>query len=141
MRIFSPAMRRLSLVFGGVALLGLWYGTTAAWTQDSGNTSDFMRLKLEHSQKVLEGLALEDFQLIAKHSQEISLLSQAANWRVLQTPEYLQQSLEFRRTADGLTEAAKAKNLEGAALKYVDLTMKCVHCHKYVRGVRLARVD
>jgi hypothetical protein len=102
---------------------------------------EFMRAKLDHSQKLLEGLALEDFEAIAKNAQAMSLLSLAASWQVLQTPEYAQQSLEFRRTADALTEAARKKNLDGAALAYVELTMKCVNCHKYVRGVKLARLQ
>jgi cytochrome c556 len=98
----------------------------------------FMRSKLEHSQKLLEALAVEDFAGMAKDSQALSLLSLAASWQVLQTPEYAQQSLEFRRSADALTEAARKKNLDGAALAYVQMTMKCVSCHKYVRGVRMA---
>lgn len=107
----------------------------------ANDVHDFMRLKLDHSQKVLEGIALEDFATIAKHSQAISLLSQEANWRVLQTPDYLQHSAEFRRAADALTAAANKKNLDGAALAYVDLTMKCINCHKYVRGVRMAKLE
>jgi cytochrome c556 len=55
---------------------------------------------------------------------------------VLQTPEYHDRSMEFRRSADAMTEAARKKNLEGAALAYVDVTMKCVACHKYVRQVK-----
>ncbi len=98
----------------------------------------FMQAKLEHSEKVLEGLALEDYDLIVKHSEDISLLSLASNWQVLQTPEYLHQSAEFRKLTDDLTKAAKEKNLDGAALAYVGMTMKCVSCHKYVRGVRMA---
>ncbi len=100
---------------------------------------DFMRLKLEHSQKVLEGLVTDDHTLVSKHSQEMSLLSQEAAWAVLQTPEYFEHSAEFRRIANDLTEAARQKNLDGASFKYVELTMKCITCHKYVRGVRLAR--
>jgi cytochrome c556 len=103
-----------------------------------GNVDQFMRAKLLHSQKVLEGLTTENFPLIAKHSQDLSLLSQAAAWQVLQTPEYKQHSTEFRRSADALTKAAEAKNLDGAALAYVDVTLKCISCHKYVRGVRMA---
>jgi cytochrome c556 len=105
------------------------------------DVDEFMRLKLTHSQKVLEGLALEDFAMIAKNAQDISLLSQAASWQVLQTPEYLEHSGEFRRSADALTRAAQEKNLDGAALAYVAMTMKCVSCHKYVRGVRMARLE
>lgn len=95
---------------------------------------EFMRAKLNHSQRVLEGLTLQDFDLVAKHAQELSLLSEAAQWQVLQTPEYLHRSQEFRRVADRLTAAAREKNLDGATLSYVELTMECVQCHRYLRG-------
>ena len=110
----------------------------AIHAQDADKVAVFMRGKLEHSQKVLEGLALEDYDKIAKNAQEMSLLSQASTWQVLQTPEYHDRSVEFRRSVDAVTEAARKKNLEGAALAYVEVTMKCVSCHKYVRKVRMA---
>jgi hypothetical protein len=114
-----------------------------AWAaQDEPNTKDtvrnFMRKKLDHSQKLLEGIALEDFAAIARESQKLSLISREASWNVLETEDYVQHSTEFRRTADAITEAARKKNIDGAALAYVDMTMKCVNCHKYVRGVRVA---
>ncbi len=131
-------MRGSHWIAVGVVGFAAWAWVQTGRTQEQGEVADFMRMKLDHAQRVLEGVALEDFSLVAKHSQEISLLSQAASWRVLQTPEYLQHSAEFRRTADELTKAAQERNLDGAALKYVELTMKCVNCHKYVRGVRVA---
>ncbi|MGE0609240.1 MAG: hypothetical protein AB7O62_19265 [Pirellulales bacterium] len=131
-------MRKKSIAFCLVlGVLGLAWANRAE-PQQPNNVAKFMRAKLDHSEKVLEGLALEDFDMIAKHSQDISLLSLAANWQVLQTPEYLHQSAEFRKLTDDLTKAAKEKNLDGAALAYVGMTMKCVSCHKYVRGVRMA---
>jgi hypothetical protein len=122
----------LALIFGGLLV--------AAGNSEPpppNKVGDYMRVKLTHCQKVLEGLTIEDFDEIAKNSQAMSLLSQTSNWQVLQTAEYLQQSQDFRRTADAVTEAAKKKNLDGAALAYVELTMKCINCHKYVRGVRM----
>ena len=101
----------------------------------------FMRAKLEHAEKLLEGLTTEDYDLLVKESQALVLLSQSADWQVLQTADYAAESSEFRRAADGLKKAAKEKNLDAAALRYVDLTLKCVHCHKYVRSVRLAQFD
>lgn len=101
----------------------------------------FMKAKLSHSQQVLKGLAMEDFDLIAKHSQAMSLLCVDEIWMVLQTPEYRERSTEFRRSVDAVTDAARKKNLEAAALGYVDVTLKCVNCHKYVRKVRMARLD
>ena len=95
--------------------------------------ADFMRAKLGHSQRVLEGLSLEDYDLIARGAQELSIASQASSWQVLQTEEYARQSGEFRRSCDSLRNAAKAKNLDGAALAWMEVTMKCIQCHKYVR--------
>ena len=103
----------------------------------SGNAK-FMQAKLAHAQKVVEGLALEDFEAIAKNAQSISLLTQAEVWQVFQTPEYVQHSQEFRRAADAVSDAAIKKNIDAAALAYVDMTLKCVNCHKYVRTKRMA---
>jgi cytochrome c556 len=99
--------------------------------------SAFMKAKLDHSQKTLEGLAKADFELIAKHSQAISLLCEDELWAVLKTAEYQDRSNDFRRSVNAITDAARKKNLEAATLAYVDATMKCVTCHKYVRQTRM----
>lgn len=101
--------------------------------------SAFMKAKLVHSQKTLEGLATADFDLVVKHSQAISLLCEDELWAVLKTPEYHERSKEFQRSVNAITDAARKKNLEAATLAYVDATMKCVSCHKYVRQARPAR--
>ncbi len=84
---------------------------------------------------------IADFALIEKHADELIILSKKAEWAVLQTPEYNRQSDDFRRNADSLTKAAKEKNLDAAALTYVQLTMSCVNCHKHVRETRIAGLD
>lgn len=96
----------------------------------------FMRAKLGHSQHVLEGLTLADFDLIARGAKELSLASQASSWEVLQTADYARQSSEFRRSCDLLHRAASEKNLDGAALAWMEVMMKCIQCHKYVRDER-----
>jgi cytochrome c556 len=103
--------------------------------------SDFMRVKLKHSQLVLEGLVLGDFDKIAKNSQDMSLLSLAETWQVLQTPEYVEYSRKFRAAADALSDAAKKKNLDQATQLYNRVTTRCVECHKYVRDVRMAKAE
>ncbi len=114
------------------------YQHSATVHAEDDKLATFMRMKLTHSQKVLEGLATEDFAMIAKHSQAMSLLCEDENWSVLKTPEYQERSNEFRRTVDSMTEAAREHKLEATALAYVDATMKCVSCHKYVRKNRMA---
>jgi hypothetical protein len=131
-------MQKAATVIVGLCVIVIGLGAPAQTTPPVNQVKDFMRKKLVHSQKLLEGLATDDLESIAKHSQELSLLSQESNWQVLQTPDYLQHSIEFRRAVDELTKAAKARNADGAALAYLDVTMKCVTCHKYVRGVRTA---
>jgi hypothetical protein len=103
--------------------------------------SDLMRKKLTHAQKVLEGIALNDFNKIAEQAGELIEVSKAAEWRVVKTPPYEVHSNQFRRAAEGLIEKAKEKNIDGAALSYVELTMSCVKCHKHVREVRMTRLD
>jgi cytochrome c556 len=93
----------------------------------------FMRAKLGHAEHVLEGLAVADYELIERAAQELSLASLDSNWQVLQTEDYVRQSAEFRRACDSLKKAAQEKNLDGATLAWVDVTLKCVQCHKYVR--------
>ncbi len=128
---------RKTLVIAMMLILGLL--ASSGHTQLQPNkVSEFMKLKLQHAQKVLEGLVMEDFDTIEKNSQSLSLLSQAETWQVLQTPDYLQHSGEFRRAANAVTNAAREKNIDGAALAYLEMTMKCVNCHKYVRDVRMA---
>lgn len=107
--------------------------------QPSEALKTFMRVKLVHSQKVLEGLVEEDYPKIAKNAQELSLLSLAEMWQVLNTEEYVDFSRKFRSAADELSKAAKKKNLEQTTQAFNAVTTRCVECHKYLRGLRLAK--
>jgi cytochrome c556 len=131
----------LLILLGAVVLVPLVWAAAPAQGPRPNQVSDFMKLKLTHSQKVLEGIAVEDFEMIAKHAQQMGLLAQDANWMVYQTPQYRHHSADFQATAEQLSEAAKKKNLDGAALAYVQLTMSCVNCHKYTRGLKMARLN
>ncbi|MFT7643764.1 MAG: hypothetical protein ACI9G1_005530 [Pirellulaceae bacterium] len=108
-------------------------------TQEERNAK-FMQAKLTIAQTLLEGLALEDYDAIEKNAQRLSLLSLDSTWKVFQTPEYIRQSAEFRRTTDAITKSAEKKNLDGAALYYMEMTMKCIQCHKYVRSTEAAKL-
>lgn len=131
---------RWGLPLGGAWAAGLVATCLAiAWPSAAEVATDqvagFMRAKLAHSQNVLEGLATEDFDLIERGAQELSLASLDSNWQVLQTEDYVRQSAEFRRACDSLRDAAQRKNLDGATVAWMDVTLKCVQCHKYVRDV------
>ena len=108
---------------------------------DKKEIAKLMQRKLEQSQKVLQGIALGDFDMIAKHAEQLNDISKLTEWRVIKTPRYEVFSGEFQRTSEALIKHAKDKNLDAAALSYVELTLTCVKCHKYVREVRMVRLD
>ncbi|RLS55756.1 MAG: hypothetical protein DWH91_08410 [Planctomycetota bacterium] len=95
---------------------------------------DFMRKKLDASNQILEGLALDDTDLIEKGAGTLAELSEAEQWRVSKDALYRQFSMEFTRNAEKLKEAAKDKNIDRAALRWMDATMSCIECHRFVRN-------
>jgi hypothetical protein len=97
----------------------------------------FMRQKLQHSEEVLEGLVVEDFEQIKEAADGLKTMSLAADWQVIRSPTYDQYSREFRTAADDLAKAAAEKNIDGASLAYLRVTMSCIRCHKHVRGAEV----
>ena len=125
-------------IFIGCVLLiaAFWLAATLRGQRPQTNDlKDFMRAKLLHSQKLVEGLTTENYEMIAKHAQDLSLLCEDEQWQVFRTSDYIARIKEFRRATDALTEAGRAKNLDAASLGYVDVTLKCVECHKYLRTI------
>ena len=124
---------------GVAALAAIATVPAADATVEPDKVAAFMRAKLGHAQNVLEGLTVEDFDLIDKGAQDLALASQASSWQVLQTEDYARHSDDFRRSCNALRAAAKARNLDGAALAWMEVTMKCIQCHKYVRDADRGR--
>lgn len=143
---------------GCFLVTGLWsasHVTTARSQQDDrdqpparpeGGRDDiplreFMRAKLEASNSILEGLVTEDHALIRDGAQKLNEMTTAERWRVQNDAMYRQFSSEFRRTTQDLVKAADDGNLDQAALQWMDATMSCIECHRYVRGMRVADAD
>jgi hypothetical protein len=125
-----------------LGLVGLALGAplfTATWAQQAtGERSrrEFMRQKLEFSKDALEGLSLEQFATIEKSAKALKKLSEAAEWEVPTIPnatDYVALTTEFQRNADELAKQAKQRNIDGATLAYLKVTMTCIQCHKFVR--------
>jgi cytochrome c556 len=127
----------LGLLFGLLAMSG--HGEEPK--KDKEKVSDLMQKKLKHAQKILEGVAVGDFKKIGDSADELVLISRDAEWKIVNTPRYELFSNQFRDNAEDLIKKAKDKNLDGAALAYLDLTLTCVRCHKYVREERDACRD
>lgn len=118
-------------------------GLLAARSQISPgrNTRDGMKFKLHFAQSVLEGIATENFPLIATNAQKLKRLSQSADWQLRQTPEYQKFTADFARHADALGQAARDSNVDLATLAYFQMTISCVNCHKHLKGRDVAQVD
>ena len=144
------------------ALLAAFYGSLANFEQrsitaaepqapksDSGEKKvdekssrslrSFMRAKLSASTKILEGLALENLDLVQEGAVEMNKMSTAEQWRRHDDVLYRQFSAEFRQTTSDLVDAAKDGLLDRAALKWMAATMNCIECHRYVRNKLVAR--
>lgn len=104
-------------------------------------TELLMAKKLEHAQKLLGAIAINDFDGIRKNSRELYLLSKLVEFRVFKTAQYELHSNEFRRALEEMQTGAKDKNIDAATLAYLDMTMACVRCHKHVREVRFTRAN
>ena len=120
----------------GVMLAGTML--TAGQIGHSQALDRVMREKLEHAQQILAAIVVEDFETVEAEARALARLTEASAWSVFRTPEYKGHSADFLRASEALVEAARQRTIDGAALEYVNLTLKCVQCHKYVRGARVA---
>ncbi|MCI0681289.1 MAG: hypothetical protein L0Y71_04225, partial [Gemmataceae bacterium] len=96
--------------------LGLCLLVGTPWTssaQRPGGLAKFMVEKLDNSKKLLEGIALSDFNKISASAERLIQISKTAEWFVLKTPRYEVHSNEFRRAAESIVQKAKEKNLDG----------------------------
>jgi hypothetical protein len=97
-----------------------------------------MRAKLDHAQMILEAVVTSNWQLLDRESRDIALVVRDPAWQALMMPEFTRHSEAFVRATDGLTEAAKLRDLEYASLGLISLTTSCVNCHRYLARARIA---
>lgn len=100
----------------------------------SGQRATFMRLKLEPTKELLEGIAVEDFERVSRAAERLRLLSLDESWMVIQTDEYRRHSDEFRRSVGLVSRAAKEGDVDAATLAYMQVTLNCVRCHRQLRS-------
>ena len=113
-------------------------GTIRSSGEQETNLSFIMQRKLDNAHGILEALITEDYEGLEDSAGAILKLSEESAWFVIQSPEYNERSTSFRRSVSEIQAAAKEKNLDRAALGYVDMTLKCVQCHHYMRGTARA---
>ncbi|AMV20148.1 hypothetical protein [Planctomyces sp. SH-PL14] len=98
----------------------------------------FMRKKLDASNRILEGLVTEDSRLVKSGADELAKMCEAETWRISKDVMYRQFSDDFQRVTKLLGESAQAGDLDKAMVRWVDVTMQCVDCHRFVRDKLIA---
>jgi cytochrome c556 len=133
------------LAMSCLAILGVGVNGVRARHQDEQPRDRalamFMQAKLDYSKDVLEGLTTADFTKVAQGAQALRQLTEDELWRVNPNINYVRYTEEFVRLADAMEAQANAQNIDGATLSYVNLTINCVNCHKFVRDQRVTHVD
>jgi len=96
----------------------------------------FMRKKLDASTQILEGLTVEDSEMIQRGANSLLEMSKAERWKLIIDSDYRQHNIEFRSTVKKLADAAAKGNFDNAVLQWFDTTKSCIECHQDVRKAR-----
>jgi hypothetical protein len=130
------------LLFAGLVAGAVFLGLRSTGEEpDGGPVKELMRLKLERAQTVLAAIVKGDFEAVESAAGRLSALSQAAAWRINDDKDYIRNTVAFRRSADDLAKAARARDIDAAAAAYVRMTRVCVQCHKVVRRKRMVSLE
>ncbi len=104
--------------------------------------SVWMKMKLSATQNILAGLTKGDFETIDKNAQSMLFVDHLEKWLRADTPGYNMKLKEFEYANKSLRLAAQEKNIDGATIAYIQLTLSCVECHKLVRDAgKIAKVS
>lgn len=100
-----------------------------------------MRRKLERTQEILNGIAIQDFDQISEQARLLAADVDNKLWEDLRTPDYRLYRSELEQIALAIEKAGREKDADAAASAYVRLTVNCLHCHQHVRKHRRAMAD
>ena len=95
-----------------------------------------MKAKTGYAHRLLDAVVVEDFDVIQDQAFRLKAVAETADWRAAESQEFVRETEAFIHAADRLYEAAKAKDGDGTALAYMDVTLSCVHCHRHLRHAR-----
>jgi hypothetical protein len=95
-----------------------------------------MKAKAGYAHRLLDAVVLGDVETAREQAFRLKAVAQTADWNVIKTPEYVRESDAFLRATEALLEAAQDHNRDAVALAYVEVTLSCVRCHRYVKAQR-----
>ena len=125
----------LLLIFCAVVAISASSQVSSEPQHEKTNVQALMRDKLDHMQKLLDGLVTDDFELIAEQADLLRIVGKAASWQAIDTAEYQTHSRRYANLTKNLEAAAKDSNRDAALLQYLQLNISCVDCHQYIRAL------
>jgi len=120
-----------------LALIGVML-SVATGTGQGPELNVVMREKLVHAEKILEAVVTSDWAGLETHSRALEQLTNDPRWMVLKFPEYARHSAAFVRAVQTLHTAGAQRDLEKTPNAYVNVTLQCVECHRYLARQRIA---
>jgi len=104
--------------------------------EDAVSRRDFMRTKLLYTQNIFEGLTTGDFKAIETAIEEVKRVTEGEQWIAIDNENYRKLTEEFKTSTRRLMTAAKSKNIDATALRYYEMSTRCIDCHKHIRNAR-----
>lgn len=144
MPLLRPSLRwALPLIAASAGAAGavLWHASLTtcyadpptAKRQDKSPLQQFMARKMDASSQILEGIVMENSDLIKQGGNSLLEMSRAEKFQVLTDQEYRLHNRQFREAVQRLIAAADKEGYGKAALAWFDVTISCVDCHDHVR--------
>lgn len=116
-------------------------GSADKQDEPAGSLQRFMRQKLQASSLILEGLCTENLEMVSEGSDTLMKMSHEERWRVSNDMMYRRYSEQFVHAVEELKNAAEGNDMNGSSMAWVNVTMKCLKCHEWVRNTIVADAE
>lgn len=116
-----------------LALTAIGAAGTALQIQDDPTTKTLMKAKTGYAHRLLDAVVQEDFDVIREQAFRLRAVAETADWKASQNPAFVREGEAFIQASDRLLQAARDENGDAAALAFVDVTLRCVHCHRQLK--------
>ncbi|MCA9057198.1 MAG: hypothetical protein KDA85_01810 [Planctomycetaceae bacterium] len=98
----------------------------------------FMRQKLVASNNILEGLVTDELTMVVDGADTLLKMGREEKWRASNDMIYHRYSTEFAQAVKEMKDEAEAQSMDGTSLAWINVTMKCLKCHEWVRNTIIA---
>ena len=104
-------------------------------SQGEREVGQLMKAKTGYAHRLLDAVVVEDFDVMRDQAFRLKAVAETADWRSSELPGLVRETEAFIRATDRLHRAASDEDGDAAALAYMDVTLRCVHCHRHLRGL------